>query len=343
MSFSGPVPAHQPLDLMYPLGPRAPRVGRALASPAMASPLRHAVDLLSYAATRSGHQSRDRATVADLAVADGDLDLPPGLEVRWLGVAGFVLTYEGTTVLIDPYVSRAPFADMLRRRTVLPDRNLVNRWVPKADAVLVGHTHFDHALDAPEIARRDGATVYGSTSARHLMALHGLADRSVVVEPHRVYEIGPFEVTFVPSVHSKLVLGLKVNQGGELTCEHLGDLCPQAYQCGQVWGIHIAVAGVTLYHQGSADLIDDEVRHRDVDVMLCGIAGRQFTPGYLERILPRLQPRVIVATHHDDFFVPLGVEPGFALGVDVARFPDEVAAVSQDFRVVTLPEPTPLG
>ena len=82
-----------------------------------------------------------------------------------------------------------------------------------------------------------------------------------------------------------------------------------------------AVAGITLYHQGSADLIDDEVRHRDVDVMLCGIAGRQFTPGYLERILPRLEPRVIVATHHDDFFVPLGHDQGFALGVDVARFP----------------------
>ena len=309
----------------------------------MTSPLRHAVDLLSYAATRSGHQRRDHATVSDLAVDATDLDLPAGLEIRWLGVAGFVLTYQQTTVLIDPYVSRAAFGDMLRRRTVLHDRALVNRWIPRADAVLVGHTHFDHALDAPEIARRDGATVYGSTSAHHLMALHGLAERAVVVEPHRVYEIGPFEVTFVPSVHSKLVLGLKVNQGGELTCEHVGDLCPQAYQCGQVWGIHIAVGGATLYHQGSADLLDDQIRHRDVDVMLCGIAGRQFTPGYLERILPRLEPRIIVATHHDDFFVPLGDEQGFAMGVDVARFPEEVAAVGRDFRVVTLPEPIPVA
>lgn len=272
-----------------------------------------------------------------------DLGLPSGLEVRWLGVAGFALSYEGTTVLIDPYVSRVPFADMVRRRTVLPSRPLIDRWVPRADAVLVGHTHFDHALDAPEIARRDGATVYGSTSAQHLMGLYGLADQAVTVEAHRPYEIGPFEVTFVPSVHSKLVLGLKVNGGGELTCEHVGDLCPQAYNCGQVWGIHIAVGGATLYHQGSADLLDDEVRHRDVDVMLCGVAGRQFTPGYLERILPKLEPRTVVVTHHDDFFVPLGRPQKFAMGVDVARFPDEVAAVSNDFRVVTLPAPEPLA
>ena len=98
----------------------------------MTSPLRHAVDLLSYAATRSSHQQRDRATVADLAVSAPDLGLPPGLEVRWLGVAGFVLSYEGTTVVIDPYVSRAPLSDMVRRRTVLPDRSLVDRWVEVA-------------------------------------------------------------------------------------------------------------------------------------------------------------------------------------------------------------------
>lgn len=308
----------------------------------MTSPLRHLADLLTYAATRRSHARHDQATVADLRVATDHLGLPPGLDVRWLGVAGFALTYEGTTVVIDPYVSRVPLADMVRRRTVVPSRSLVDRWIPRADAVLVGHTHFDHVIDAPEVARRDGATVYGSSSARHLMGLYGMADRAVEVEAHRPYEIGPFTVTFVPSVHSKLVLGMKVNGAGEITCEHVGDLCPQAYRCGQVWGIHIEVGGATLYHQGSADLLDDELSPRQVDVMLCGVAGRQFTPGYLERILPRVEPKVVVVTHHDDFFVPLDRPQGFAMGVDVARFPDEVAAVSNDFRVVTLPDPEPL-
>ena len=30
--------------------------------------------------------------------------------------------------------------------------------------MLVGHTHFDHAVDAPAIARRYGARAYGSAS-----------------------------------------------------------------------------------------------------------------------------------------------------------------------------------
>ena len=122
------------------------------------------------------------------------------------------------------------------------------------------------------------------------MGLHGLAEQTVEVEPYRTYELGPFEVSFTPSVHSKLLLGLAVPYDGDLTCEHLDGLSPGAYRCGQVWGISIRVAGMRLYHQGSANLIDDAVRERDVDVFLAGVAGRSFTDDYWKRILPRLDP-----------------------------------------------------
>ena len=302
----------------------------------MPSALANLRDLLAYAAGRSGHDRADQAVLAELAIPAAELGLPASVEVRWLGVAGFAISCEGTTVLVDPYVTRRPVGDLLRRRVWSSDPALLDRHVPRADAILLGHTHFDHALDAPAVARRDGATVYGGTSAATLMGLHGLVHQAVTVDAHRPYEIGPFTVTFVPSVHSKLVLGLKVPNGGEITCEHLDGLTPQAYCCGQVWGIHIEVAGTTIYHQESADLIDDEVRHRDVDVFLCGIAGRQVTDDYVGRILRRLDPRTVVITHHDDFFRPLDAAPGLAFGVDVARFADEVAAVSPDARLVAL-------
>ena len=74
---------------------------------------------------------------------------------------------------------------------------------PLPRPLLLGHTHFDHALDAPAIARRDGCNVYGSGSVARLLGVHGLGNQAVVVEPYRTYEIGPFTVTFVPSRHSK--------------------------------------------------------------------------------------------------------------------------------------------
>ena len=108
----------------------------------------------------------------------------PGLELEWLGVAGYRLTYEGVSLLVDPYVSRVPLRALLLRRTALPDDALIERYIAAPGAVagvLVGHTHCDHAVDAPAIARRYGAKAYGSDSLAHLMRLHGLASSPVEV------------------------------------------------------------------------------------------------------------------------------------------------------------------
>jgi L-ascorbate metabolism protein UlaG (beta-lactamase superfamily) len=104
-----------------------------------------------------------------------------------------------------------------------------------------------------------------------------------------------------------------------------------------VWGIRIDVAGTSFYHQGSANLDDDELRHEPVDVFLAGIAGRSVTPRYWERILPRLDPRLVVPTHYDDFFAPLGRGLGFVRRVRLAEVPGELSAVSRDVRVAALP------
>ena len=266
--------------------------------------------------------------------------LPEGLDVTWLGVSGYRLTYEGVSLFIDPYVSRVPLRSLLLRRTALPDPALVDRYIGAPGSVagvLVGHTHWDHAVDAPLIAKRFGTKAYGSASLAHLMRLHGLGDAVVEVVPRRPYELGPFVVRFVRSRHSKLLFGRKVPFDGELTCDHLDGLAPGQYKCGQVWGIHIEVAGTTLYHQGSADLDDQELGSLPVDVFLAGVAGRSVTPRYWERILPRLDPRVVVPTHYDDFFAPLGSRMKFVRKVELARVPEEVAAVSSDARVAALP------
>jgi L-ascorbate metabolism protein UlaG (beta-lactamase superfamily) len=301
-------------------------------------PLGHLKELAR--ATR-GRQAAARADGEALGELEArPLPLPPGLEVEWLGVSGYRLSYEGHTLLVDPYVSRVPFRDLLLRRRALPDEAALDRFVRapgKTVGVLVGHTHFDHAVDAPALARRLDCKAYGSASLVNLMALHGMPERAVEVDAYRVYELGPFVVSFTPSRHSKLLLGLAVPYDGELTCEHLDSLSPSAYRCGQVWGITIAVAGVRFYHQGSADLLDDAVRERGVDVFLAGVAGRGFTDRYWQRILPLLEPRVVVPTHYDNFFRPLGQELEFVTAAELSRLPEEIGAVSSEIELMALP------
>jgi len=268
------------------------------------------------------------------------LALPRGLELEWLGVSGYRMTYEGVSLFIDPYVSRVPLRSLLLRRTALPDPALLDRWIrPSGDVagVLVGHTHFDHAVDAPAIARRYRAPAYGSDSLVRLMRLHGLGGLAGEAEPYRRYELGPFVVSFTPSAHSKLLLGRRVPFDGELSCDHLHGLTPGAYRCGQVWGIRIEVAGTSFYHQGSANLIDAALREEPVDVFLAGVAGRAVTPRYWARVLPRLDPRVVVPTHYDDFFKPLGGQLDFVRRVRLETIPDEIRAVSRDATLAALP------
>jgi L-ascorbate metabolism protein UlaG (beta-lactamase superfamily) len=304
----------------------------------MPGPLRHIGELAKARATRRSSERADGQALGELETRP--TALPEGLEIEWLGVSGYRLSCEGKTIFIDPYLSRVPFRSLLTRRPTLPDPAALDRFVHapgEVVGVLVGHTHFDHAVDAPAISARFGCDAYGSDSLVTLMGLHGLAERAVEVEPYRTYELGPFEVSFTPSLHSKLLLGLAVPYDGALTCEHLDALSPSAYRCGRVWGISIAVAGVRLYHQGSANLIDDAIRERGVDVFLAGVAGRGFTDNYWERILPRLEPRVVVPTHYDNFFRPLGRRMEFVANVKLAELPEEIGDVSRDIEVAALP------
>jgi L-ascorbate metabolism protein UlaG (beta-lactamase superfamily) len=303
----------------------------------MLGPVGHIAALLAYLPRRRAQAASDTSTHRDLAWSRSPraADLPAGLELEWLGTAGFRLSYQGQHVLIDPYRTRLSLRALLRGRAVASDARCLTT-LPDPLAILVGHTHFDHALDVPALAARAGCPVYGSSSLAQLMKISGCAHLAVSVEPHRRYEVGPFEITFVPSRHSRLAAGLWTPSDGEFTCEHTDELTPSAYRCGQVWGIHVAVAGVRFYHQGSCDLIDDEIRDRGVDYLLAGIAGRRFTARYWERLLSRLEPRVVVPHHFDDFFRPVDAPFAYSLNVNLGALPDEIGRVSRDFELRTL-------
>lgn len=292
---------------------------------------------LGHLLQRKSRSAHDLQVASELQITGAPkVAWPEGLELEWLGTSGFRFRYQSYQLLVDPYLTRLSLSDLLRRRVVPPSQERIHRYIDGADAVLIGHTHFDHALDAPTIASAYQCPVYGSTSTANLMGLYGQSKLMNEVEEFRIYELGPFEVTFVPSQHSKLYMGLAVPYSGDVCCEHFDQLTPSAYRCGQVYGIHIAVAGTSFYHQGSADLIEEAMRHKGVDYFLAGIAGRGFTKNYAARVLRCLEPKVVIPTHYDNFFSPLDLPMKLSTNVNLTGFVDEVAAVSREFQVSTL-------
>ena len=85
----------------------------------MAGPLSHIGELAKARARKRTSERDDGQALTELETRPAGL--PAGLEVEWLGVSGYRLTYEGVTLFIDPYVSRVPLRSLLLRRTALPD------------------------------------------------------------------------------------------------------------------------------------------------------------------------------------------------------------------------------
>ena len=78
----------------------------------MLGPLGHVGSALAYFATARRQHKSDLLTAQQLA---SPLPLPRGLELTWIGTAGFRLAYQGTVMWIDPYVTRLPLIDLVRR------------------------------------------------------------------------------------------------------------------------------------------------------------------------------------------------------------------------------------
>jgi L-ascorbate metabolism protein UlaG (beta-lactamase superfamily) len=144
---------------------------------------------------------------------------PPRLE--WLGHSGFVLRWNGATVLIDPNVSGRC---TVSRRLLAPRPDVAG--IGPIDAVLISHAHFDH-LDLPTLRSLpslanlvvpEGAESYVDAAWWPDVAIH-------VVQPGVRLRIGPLEVHAVAAAHNgsrlhplrsrRLAVGFVVRSGGQ--------------------------------------------------------------------------------------------------------------------------------
>lgn len=280
---------------------------------------------------------------ADLAFRPDAFEVPSGrgpIRVTWLGTAGFAVEHDNTTVLIDPYLTRASLPRLLAA-PLRSDRAAVARYAPRADAIVAGHTHFDHVLDVPAIARATGARVFGSRSCAALCQAEGVPAAQVVDveaamrgEPARA-EVGPFALRFVPSVHSALLLGRVPFPGDISDCDQL-PLRAHRYRCGAVFGVELRVAGKTLYHLGSADLLDARAP-RDVDLLLMCVAGWTTTARFPDRVMRAFSPRAIVLSHWDNFLSPMGAGAEVLPAMQLPRLVEGLTRVDPTVRLGALP------
>jgi L-ascorbate metabolism protein UlaG (beta-lactamase superfamily) len=191
------------------------------------------------------------ADVEESASATGSL------HAWWLGQSGFLLTYEGGRLLLDPYLS-----DSLTSKyagTEMPHERMTERVVEpqklrRIAAVLASHHHTDH-LDGETLravfAANPGGVLVVPFPHRELAAERtGLAgDRIVGLDDGTSVDVGAFRVEAVPAAHEVVeqdadghmfYLGYVVS-AGPFRVYHAGDTVPYDEMAPRIGPVDLAL------------------------------------------------------------------------------------------------------
>jgi len=199
------------------------------------------------------------------------------IQVRWLGHATFEVTSSGgTRILIDPWLAQNPATPDSLKQT--------SRWTgatTRPSAILVSHSHFDHAADAKPIAQGSGAPVIGTFE---FVSTLGLPEAQVMGgNVGGSFRIGDVTVRLVPAMHSS-------DPGGR----PLGFVLEFA-------------DGRTLYHTGDTWIFGDMSLIQELyrpSIILLNVGGGPFTEDPRAAALAirkYFRPRTIVPMHFATF------------------------------------------
>jgi L-ascorbate metabolism protein UlaG (beta-lactamase superfamily) len=132
-----------------------------------------------------GNEPRDQACYARQLVSTGGAMPrdPHTLAVRWVGYSNFELVYDGHILLLDAYYDRG---------SIFPPLGVTASDLKKADAILIGHGHFDHMSDAASIGARTGATVVGAPVTVEKLATQQIDPKQVKTVTGRGGEVLEF-------------------------------------------------------------------------------------------------------------------------------------------------------
>jgi len=262
------------------------------------------------------------------------------VRATWFGVTSLMLDDGAHAILVDPFFTRPEgLLPFVRNGLIAPDEPRIAASLQKlgarsVDAVLVSHSHFDHAMDAGVVARMTGAVLVGSESTANIGRGAGVAESKLhVISPGAPLTFGDFKVTFIASKHAGAT-------GGRPTGDITQPLKPPAhyldYKLGGTYSILIEHPQGSLLLHGSAGFVPGALQGHHADVVFLGIALVDDLPTYLHEVVDAVGAKRIVPTHWDDFTRSLErpLEP-FPIVVSLPKFFRQVSARS-DLSVRTL-------
>lgn len=250
---------------------------------------------------------------------------PNNLKIQYLGTAGFVLSDINRTIVLDPFISRPNLWNTLTKPLII-DAERVKKLIPHADDVLIGHAHYDHILDAPEICKQTGARLIGSNATLMYGKSAGLPDTQMLeIKGHEEIQSGKWIIKGLPSIHGKALFG-KVPLPGDMTTPPPFPPKFNDLRHGLVLNWWIDTGKYKIVHIDSADFLDEYLSTVKADIVcLCAI-GRKHRPNYVRDVIRHLKPKYVIPCHWDTMITPIESTAHLLPGVDIEGFFNEIRA-----------------
>jgi L-ascorbate metabolism protein UlaG (beta-lactamase superfamily) len=276
----------------------------------------------------------------------------PPLSLTHFGAAGWSIADGSTTILLDPYLSRIRFRgrkygphdatevsgdtrsilNMNEAPTI--DTSTVDARVPRADYILLSHSHFNHCMDVPYIAQKTGAVVIGTESTANVAQNGGVREeQTIVVKGGEDLAFPELSLKVIPSLHSPLSCKLYRDFGSVPLQD--APLTLDEHVEGGTLAYLLRFAGREILLFGSMNFIKRELKGLRPDIAVVASAtSRLDIHDYTERLLRAIgKPPIVIATHWDDQGLPYGASQDAALS-HTKLFIDEVKSVNPNASVI---------
>jgi L-ascorbate metabolism protein UlaG (beta-lactamase superfamily) len=271
---------------------------------AVLAPIAPPTDFVAYG--KVAHQSLEPYQSPEVRSAAGE---GATLRVMFMGVTTILLDDGETAIMTDGFFSRPGKTSLPRK--IEPNQSRITYALSKAGvtklaAVLAAHSHYDHAMDSPEVARRTSALLIGSESTANIArGMNFPEDRIRVIGGGELFTFGRFKITIIKSLHSPHGLFM-----GDITTPLRPPVGVAGYKEGGSYSYLIEHDGQLILIHASANYRPDFLRGVRADIIFFGIGGlgkqsNNFAKEYWREVVQATGARVVIPIHWDDFTRPL--------------------------------------
>lgn len=262
------------------------------------------------------------------------------IEITYLGVSGFLIRHGKDAILTAPsFTHPGLWSTFFPFIPVSPDTQLV-RWMMARErldgvsAMLVGHAHYDHLMDAPFVAGMLGADakIYGGPTVKNILwGVRELQSRLVALGGNAVGDrLRPGE--WFPSADAPIrFMALKSNhppniyllgafpytyaRGSVKNPRRSLPRTPRGWKLGETYAYLIDIMGpegqpiFRIFFQDAAaepensvlpPLLPNDQRRVDVAIICAGNA--EYATGYPALMLREMDPKHVIVSHWENFF-----------------------------------------